>query len=51
MTTEKTFQGAWRVSDIIGNQRVSIVYFYTSKREAMSRFKTEVEERKRLGQI
>jgi hypothetical protein len=39
MTTEKTTQGAWRITDIIGGQLVSRVYFGYGKREAMRQFK------------
>jgi hypothetical protein len=39
MTIEKTIQGAWRITDIIGGQLVSRVYFGYGKREAMRQFK------------
>ena len=39
MTIEKTIQGAWRITDIIGGQLVSRVYFGCGKREAMHQFK------------
>lgn len=38
MTIEKTTQGAWRISDIIGGRLVSRVYFGYGKREAMRQF-------------
>jgi hypothetical protein len=41
MTIEKTFQGAWRVSAIIGGWRYSKQYFYYTKREAVELFKEE----------
>ena len=41
MTIEKTFQGAWRVSAIVGGRLVSRQYFFYSKREAIAEFKTE----------
>lgn len=45
MTIEKTFQGAWRISAIIGNQLVSKQYFGTSKREAIKQFKNETRSK------
>ncbi len=41
MTAEKTFQGAWRISDIIGNRLVSIQYFGMTKREALRAFRKD----------
>lgn len=42
MTIEKTFQGAYRVSDIINGQYVSRQYFGYTKKEAIAEFKHEV---------
>jgi hypothetical protein len=39
MSTEKTAQGAWRISDIIDGHLVSRVYFYYTKREAIAEFR------------
>ena len=44
MTTEKTFQGAWRVSDVIDGQFETRQYFGYSKREAIAEFKADVAE-------
>lgn len=46
MIIEKTFQGALKVSDIIGGHLVTRQFFGYSKREAMRQFKEETKERK-----
>ena len=46
MIIEKTFQGALKVSDIIGGQLVTRQFFGHSKREALRLFKEETKERK-----
>lgn len=42
MTIEKTVQGAWRISDIVGGYLIQRQYFFMSKREAIREFKTEI---------
>jgi hypothetical protein len=39
ITAEKTFQGAWRISAMIGNERYSHQFFGCTKREAIAEFK------------
>jgi hypothetical protein len=39
MTIEKTFQGAWKISDIHDNQLLSRQYLYYTKKEAIKLFK------------
>jgi hypothetical protein len=41
MTIEKTIQGAWRISDIIGGHLEVRQYFGYSKSEAIRAFVTE----------
>jgi hypothetical protein len=41
MTIERTFQGAWRISDIIDGQLVSRQYFFYTKKEAIAEFRKE----------
>lgn len=41
MIIEKTFQGAWKVSDIIGGYLVTRQYFDYTKKEAIAKFKGE----------
>ena len=41
MSIEKTFQGAWRISDIVGGRLVSRVYYGYGKRDAVRQFKLE----------
>lgn len=43
MTIEKTFQGAWRISDIVNGQYVTRQYFFYTKKEAIAEFKSEME--------
>lgn len=43
MIVEKTFQGALKVSDIIGGQLVTRQYFGHTKREALRLFKEETK--------
>ena len=43
MTAEKTFQGAWRISDVINGQFITRQYFGYSKQEAMAVFKQGVQ--------
>ena len=43
MTIEKTFQGAWRVSDIIDGYLITRQYFFCTKKEAIEQFKAETE--------
>lgn len=43
MTIEKTFQGAWKISDIIGGYLVTRQYFDYTKKEAIAEFKGEFE--------
>jgi hypothetical protein len=38
MTVEKTFQGAWRVSEVINNQLCSKQYFDYTRAEAVAAF-------------
>ena len=46
MIIEKVFpSGAYRVSDIIDNVRVSRLYMGYTKREALKQFKAEMEHR------
>jgi hypothetical protein len=47
MTIEKTYQGALKISDIIGGQFVSRQYFGYSKREALRLFKDETATQER----
>lgn len=42
-TTEKTIQGAWRVSDIVAGRLVTRQYFNYSKRDATREFKKEAK--------
>jgi hypothetical protein len=46
MNIEKTFQGAWRMSEIINNQLVTMQYF-TPKKEAISLFKNHIKNIKK----
>jgi hypothetical protein len=41
VSVEKTFQGAWRVSAIVGGYLVSMQYMGYTKREAVARFKEQ----------
>ena len=41
VSTEKTMQGAWRVSAIVGGYLVSKQYMGYTKKEAVSMFKQE----------
>jgi hypothetical protein len=41
VSTEKTFQGAWRVSAIVGGYWVSRQYMGYTKREAVAMFKEQ----------
>ena len=41
VSTEKTIQGAWRVSAIVGGYLVQEQYFGYTKREAVARFKEQ----------
>jgi hypothetical protein len=41
VSTEKTAQGAWRVSAIVGGYLVSMQYMGYTKREAVARFKEQ----------
>ena len=41
VSTEKTFQGAWRVSAIVGGYLVSRQYMGYTKREAVAMFKEQ----------
>lgn len=41
VSIEKTFQGAWRVSAIVGGYLVQEQYFGYTKREAVARFKEQ----------
>jgi hypothetical protein len=43
MTIEKTYQGAWRVSAIVGDYLESRQYFGYTKKEAIAEFKEEFE--------
>jgi hypothetical protein len=44
MIAEKTFQGAWRITDLINGYFVTRQYFGYTKREAMRRFKEETKQ-------
>ncbi len=44
VSVEKTFQGAWRVSAIVGGFWVSKQYMGYTKREAVARFKEQHKE-------
>lgn len=44
MTTERTFQGAWRISDIVADRYVTRQYFFYTKKEAIAKFKAECRE-------
>ena len=41
VSTEKTAQGAWRVSAIVGGYLVSMQYMGYTKKEAVARFKEQ----------
>jgi hypothetical protein len=41
VTIDKNNEGAWRISDIIGGYLVTRVYYFYTKREAVSLFKEE----------
>ena len=41
VSTEKTMQGAWRVSAIVGGYLVSMQYMGYTKREAVEMFKAQ----------
>lgn len=42
MTIEKNpVNGAWRISDVIDSQLVSMQYFWYTKRQAIAEFKAE----------
>lgn len=41
VSVEKTIQGAWRVSAIVGGYLVSMQYMGYTKREAVARFKEQ----------
>jgi hypothetical protein len=43
VSTEKTFQGAWRVSAIVGGYWVSRQYMGYTKREAVAMFKEQLK--------
>lgn len=45
MTIAKTSQGAWRISDIIDGLLVSRVYFFYTRKEAVTAFKKEFKQR------
>ena len=47
MTYEKTFQGAHKISDVIGGYLVTKQYFFCSKKEAMQDFKNEFKKASR----
>jgi len=44
MTTERTIQGAWRVSDVIDGQLETRQYFGYTKREAVEAFKVVIAD-------
>lgn len=44
MTTERTFQGAWRISNVVNGALYSRQYFDYTKREAIATFKSDVAE-------
>jgi hypothetical protein len=41
MSIEQTIHGAWRISDVIDNRLISVVYYFTTKRQAMQSFREE----------
>lgn len=41
MTVEKTYQGAWRISTLVGDYLESRQYFDYTKKEAIALFKEE----------
>jgi hypothetical protein len=47
MSVERTFQGAWRVSDVIDGRLITRQYFDYTKREAIAAFKHELREARR----
>lgn len=42
MTVEKTFQGTWRISDVVGGRFLTRQYFGYTKREAAKCFRQYV---------
>jgi hypothetical protein len=44
MTIERTHQGAWRISDIVGDHLITRVYYGYTKSEAKRMFKQESEQ-------
>lgn len=49
MSIEKTFQGAWRISDIIAGYLFTRQYFFYTKREAVALFREEVKQQTKKG--
>lgn len=47
MTAERTAQGAWRISAIVGGYRESRTYFFYTKREAIAEFRAEFKQNKK----
>lgn len=41
MTIERTYQGAYRITDIINGHYISRQYFFYTKKEAVAEFKAE----------
>lgn len=41
ITATKLINGGWEISAIIDGYRVSVTYFYASKREAIAQFKKD----------
>ena len=46
MITEKTFQGAWRFSELVGDWLFTMQYMGYTKKEAMRLFKAELKKLK-----
>lgn len=46
MTIDKNSEGAWRISDIVSGYLVTRLYYFYTKREAMTLFNREMRERK-----
>lgn len=44
MTAEKTFQGAWRISDIVNGHLFTRQYFGYTKKEAIAAYKAEAKQ-------
>jgi hypothetical protein len=46
MTIDKNNEGAWRISDIVSDYLVTRLYYFSTKREAITLFNREMRERK-----